>query len=118
MILPLIYRIQILEKYYLIENSTFVIDKLSKAHVKNRNIEQAEKFLKNCYVKKELSNIQLKWLMNDVALLNDQLQILPIANDLEDAKINFNELLPYIDEKKRSGFICLISSILNGKESN
>jgi len=113
--LPPIYRIVILEKYYLKDNSTFVIDKLSKAYVKAGKAEQAEGYLKSCYEKGELTNVLFWWLMNDVSLLKVQLHRLPIANDLEDAKNNFNSLLPYIDEAKRGGFVCLVSSILNGK---
>ena len=116
--LPPIYRIQILEKYYKKDNSAFVIDKLSKAYLKNGNAEQAEKYLKDCYEKGELTNVQYWWLMNDVSLLKAQLHKLPISKDLENARNNFNSLLPYIGEEKSDGFVCLVSSILNGKDVN
>ena len=116
--LPPIYRIQILEKYHKKDNSAFVIDKLSKAYLKNGNAEQAEKYLKDCYEKGELTNVQYWWLMNDVSLLKAQLHKLPISKDLENARNNFNSLLPYIGEEKSDGFVCLVSSILNGKDVN
>lgn len=113
--LPPIYRILILEKYYERDKGFFVINKLSKAYVKDGRVEQAEKYLNDCYKKAELTNEQYNRLINDVSLLKVHLHRLPIAKDLETAKNNFNDLLSAIEVEKRDGFVYLVSSILNGK---
>lgn len=115
--LPPVYRVRILEKYYQEDNSTFVIDKLSKAYVKDRRGEYAKEYLKKCHKKGELDDFQYELFMRDVDLLGAQLHRLPIANNLENARKNFNNLLPAISQKQRDGFVYLVSSILNGKEN-
>lgn len=112
--LPPIYRVVILKKYYVFDNSIFVIDKLSKAYVKAGLEHEAKEFLKECYNKKELDAEQYGVLLNDVELLKRNIDKLPIANDLETAKNNFTSLLEVIPEEEWDSFICLISTILNG----
>lgn len=116
--LPPIYRIQILEKYYLVNPSPFVIDKLSKAYLKNGEKEKAQDYLLNCCNKKQLTTDQYNYLKNDIALLFEHIHRFPIAKNLSDARENFNQLLSSIDEEKRNSFVCLISTILNGCQSS
>lgn len=112
--LPPIYRVVILKRYYVSDNSIIVIDKLSKAYTKAGLENEANEFLKECYDKNELDMEQYRVLLNDVELLKRNIDKLPIANDLETAKNNFNSLLEVISEEDRDSFICLISTILNG----
>ena len=112
--LPPVYRVVILKRYYASDNSIIVIDKLSKAYTKAGLGDEANEFLKECYDKKELDMEQYGVLLNDVELLKRNLDKLPIANDLETAKNNFNSLIEVIPEENRDSFICLISTILNG----
>lgn len=115
--LPPIYRSVILRKYYKFDNSFIVIDKLSKAYTKARMDKEAKKFLEECYNKKELTFEQYTLLINDVELLSSNIDKLPIANDLNMAKDNFNNLMEIIPEEERDGFIYLVSIILNGYKS-
>jgi uncharacterized membrane protein len=112
--LPPIYRVIILKRYYVSDNSIIVIDKLSKAYTKAGLEDEANEFLKECYDKNELDMEQYRVLLNDVQLLKHNIDKLPIAKDLETAKNNFNSLLEVIPEEDRDSFICLISTILNG----
>ncbi len=113
--LPPIYRVKILEKYYNNCNSSpFVIDKLSKAYLKEGLEKEAREFLLSCYEKKEITDELYTVLDNDILLLKSNISKLPIATDLEVSKKNFNELLPLIEENERDSFICLMSIILNG----
>ena len=116
--LPPIYRSVILRKYYEVDNSIIVIDKLSKAYAKARMEKEAKTFLEECYNKSELTVGQYNVLLHDVDLLNRNIDKLPIANDLEKAKENFNTLLEVIPEEERDRFVCLISTILNGYKAN
>ncbi len=61
---------------------------------------------------------QYNVLLYDVDLLNRNIDKLPIANDLEKAKENFNTLLEVIPEEERDRFVCLMSTILNGYKAN
>lgn len=112
--LPPIYRVKILEEYYLLDQSTFVIDKLSKALLKSGEEEQANTFLGECHARNELSDIQYEVLLKDILLLKQSFDKLPIATNLEEAQKNFNNLLPAIDKSERDSFVCLVSMILNG----
>lgn len=116
--LPPIYRVRILEKYYQkFDKSAFVIDKLSKAYVKSNLETKADEFLCECYKQKEITNEQYDILANDLVLLKNNLDKLPIANNLEMAKRNFNTLLTVIPEEERDTFVCLVSMILNGEDA-
>lgn len=112
--LPPVYRVEILEKYYTCNKSTFVIDKLSKAYLKNGLEEKAKEFLSECHSKNEITEEEYDVLVEDVFLLKQSFNKLPIANDLEAAKDNFNRLLSAIGEEERDCFVCLVSMILNG----
>lgn len=112
--LPPIYRVNILEQYYKYNPSPFVIDKLSKAYLKSGLAEDGINFLYKCYDKKEISQEQCAYFLQDINLLRQNLDKLPIAQDLESAKKNFNNLLPAIEKEKRDSFVCLVSIILNG----
>lgn len=114
-VLPPIYRVEILEKYYNnCDKSPFVIDKLSKAYLKNGSIEEANEFLKNCYEENEITFELYEVLFNDIQMLNKSISFLPISKDLETSKKNFNKLLLSIEENERDTFIYLMSMILNG----
>lgn len=114
--LPPIYRIKILEKYYCnCEKSEFVIDKLSKVYLKGGYEDKARSFLKKCYQNKEIDSDYYAMLNEDVTLLKSCINILPIAENLEVAKEHFNNCLPVIEENERDSFICLMSMILIGK---
>lgn len=112
--LPPVYRVEILEKYYKCNKSTFVIDKLSKAYLKSGLEEKAKEFLSECHSKNEITEKQYAVLLEDVFLLKQSFDKLPIANDFEAAKDNFNRLLSVIAEEERDCFVCLVSMILNG----
>lgn len=114
-ILPPIYRIEILEKYYLINPSVLVIDKLSKAYLKNNAKEKAYSFLSDCKKKKQIQDVEFYYLMNSLKVLEPHLDKFSIARNLDDAKRNFLKLLPAIDEKERDTFVILVSMILIGE---
>lgn len=114
--LPPIYRIRILEKYYNeCNNEYFVIDKLSKAYLKGGFKKKARNFLLKCLEKNEIYDYEYYVLMKSLVVIEKDLENLPIANNLEESKNNFNELLLSIEEDERDSFICLVSLILNGK---
>ena len=113
--LPPTYRVTILHKYYNHVPSPFVIDKLSKAYLKSGNKNEGINFLSECLNKKQISYAQFDRLQYDLDLLDKYYDKLPIANNLEIAKENFNRLLPAIEEDNRDVFICLVSMVLNGK---
>lgn len=115
-VLPPIYRIKILEKYYCnCEKSEFVIDKLSKVYLKGGYEDKARSFLKKCYQNKEIDSDYYAMLNEDVTLLKSCINVLPIAENLEVAKEHFNNCLSIIEENERDSFICLMSMILIGK---
>ena len=116
--LPPIYRIQILEKYYLINPSVFVIDKLSKAYLKNNEKEKAYSFLSDCNNNKQIQDVEFYYLMDSLKVLEPHLDKFSIARNLDDARKNFLELLPSIDEKERDTFVILVSMILSGELPN
>ena len=114
-VLPPMYRIKILEKYYNnCEKTVFVIDKLSMAYVKAGLFDKAKVFLRNCYKDGEIDYQLYNGLNEKVILLNENRSLLPIADELETSKESFNTLLSSIDEDERDTFICLMSIILNG----
>lgn len=113
--LPPIYRVKILEKYYLKNNSEFIIDKLSKAYIKSGMKKEAINFLDECFNKNEISEEELMIFRYDLDLLEKSFDKLRIANNLDESKDNFNRLLPAIKEEERDRFVCLVSMILNGK---
>lgn len=114
-ILPPIYRVTILNKYYLCNPSLFVIDKLAKAYLKSGKKKEGINFLGDCLKKNEINSEQYIILKNDLDLLEQSFNKLNVVKDLEGAKNNFNLLLPTIEEDKRDIFVCLISMILNGR---
>lgn len=116
--LPPIYRIEILERYYLKNNSWFVIDKLSKAYMKAGRMEKAEQFLLDCYKKHELTDEEYCWLVESIKLLESNKDLLPISKDLQAAQDKFNALVEEINVEEKNAFIYLLSSILNGKEND
>jgi len=113
--LPPIYRVEILCKYYIYNQSPFVIDKLSKAYLKSGKKEEGIDFLENCFKKKQINELQFLILKDDLVLLEQSFNRLPIADNLEIAKNNFNRLLPSINEDQRDVFVCIVSIILNGR---
>lgn len=112
--LPPIYRVEILKEYYKLNNSIFVIDKISKALLKSGKESEAKEFLTECFDKKELTNEELSIFVHDLQLLKKSFHLLNIADDLEMSKRNFNTLLPAIKEDERDAFVCLVSMIVNG----
>lgn len=116
--LPPIYRIRILEKYYTVNPTVFVIDKLSKAYLKNNMKYKANDFLNDCYSKGQISTFELETFKNDLKLLGPNLKNFCIARSLEQAKTNFLNLLPDIDEDERDTFVILFSIILTGYSPN
>lgn len=116
--LPPIYRIQILEKYYAIKPSVFVIDKLSKAYLKNNMKEEAYAFLSDCHNKEQLSNFEFNYLVESLKVLEPHLDKFNIAHNLDEAKQNFLTLLPSIEESERDTFVILLSMILTGELPN
>ncbi len=114
--LPPVYRIQVLEKYYAIEPSVFVIDKLSKAYLKNNMKNKAYAFLSDCHNKGQLSNFELDYFMESLKVLEPNLDKFSIARNLDEAKRNFLDLLPAIDENERDTFVILVSMILTGEQ--
>lgn len=113
--LPPIYRVEILKKYYIKEPSSFVIDKLSKAYLKSGMKKEGLDFLDKCWNNKEINKDLLELLKHDLVLLEQNFDRLKVANNLEEAKENFNRLLPAINEDERDVFVCLISMILTGQ---
>lgn len=113
--LPPIYRVTILNKYYINNPSPFVIDKLSKAYLKSGMKKEGLDFLDTCWKKKEINKEQLENLKYALDLLEQSFDRLKVANNLEEAKDNFNRLLPAIKENERDVFVCLVSMILIGK---
>lgn len=113
--LPPIYRVTILKKYYINNPSPFVIDKLSKAYLKSGKKKEGLDFLDICWKKKEINKEQLEILKYNLDLLEQSFDRLKVANNLEEAKENFNRLLPAIKESERDVFVCLVSMILTGK---
>ncbi|MCL2080073.1 MAG: hypothetical protein FWH17_09620 [Oscillospiraceae bacterium] len=113
-ILPPVYRVHILEDYLQHDKSSFVIDKLAKAYLKCGLEDKARSFLSECFDKKLINEEQYTIFDYDITLLKQSFHLLPIANNLDEAKENFNRLLPSIEEEKRDSFICLVSLILNG----
>ncbi|HII4524293.1 TPA: hypothetical protein ACY4UK_001436 [Clostridium perfringens] len=113
--LPPIYRVEILKKYYTIDSSPFVIDKLSKAYLKSKMKDEAVRFLEKCFNNDEINVDQFETLMYDLEILEKSISRFKIANNLDEAKNNFNCLLPLIEEDKKDSFICLVSMILNGE---
>ncbi len=114
-VLPPIYRIQILNKYYIINPSLLVIEKLSKAYLKNNMKEEAYSFLTDCYNKGQIQKSEFDWLTGDLKLLEPHLEKFCIAHNLDESKRNFLNLLPSIEEEKRDSFIILVSMILTGE---
>lgn len=106
---------KILEKYYLKDNSLFVIDKLSMAYLKSGMKKEAMNFLDECFNKKEINKEECMKFKYKLQLLEKSFNKQRIANNLEEAKNNFNTLLPSIEEDKRDSFVYLVSMILNGK---
>jgi hypothetical protein len=80
--LPPIYRVTILCKYYIYDQSPFVIDKLSKAFLKSGMKKEGIDFLGNCLMKKEINNNQFLVLRYDLDLLEQSFDKLPIADRL------------------------------------
>lgn len=117
--LPPIYRIKILEKYYkFCDNSLFIIDKLSKAYLKAYETEKAKIFLEKCYQKQEINDCEYIELIEGMELLEKNMDKLPIAEDLEMSRINFNQLIVESEKEERDIFILLMSMILNGAVKN
>ena len=116
--LPPIYRIYILEKYYTVKPTVFVINKLSKAYLKNNMKEKAYDFINQCYDKGQINAFEFEVFKNDLKLLEPNLKYFCIARNLEEAKTNFLNLLPAIDEDDRDTFVILFSIILTGDLPN
>lgn len=116
--LPPSYRVEILEKYYAIKPSEFVIDKLSMAYLKNCKEKEARDFLKKCLKKQEISEMLYFQLDEKLSILKESFDLnierFSIARSLDEAKENFNRLLPSINEEDRGTFVILVSMILNG----
>ena len=130
--LPPIYRVKILEKYYKKHSSKFnvnalnkeyemnlkfIINKLSMAYVKNKMDIEADSFLLECLFKEEINYYEYNDMVKNLDLLREHFNKLNISNDLSDAKENFNTLLLSIRDEERDGFVCLVSAVLNEKQS-
>jgi len=115
--LPPSYRVLILEKYYVTNPTKFVIDKLSIAYLKNREEEKARTFLKICFENGEIDKGLYEYYDSNLTMFENafrkNIKRFSIANNLDEAKSNFDKLLPSITEGDRNSFIVLLSMILN-----
>lgn len=114
-VLPPVYRVQILEKYYVKNSFVLVIDKLSKAYLKNDMKKEAYSFLAECYTKGQISQYEFERLEESLKILEPYLDKFNIAHNLDEAKRNFLSLLPSIAEDERDSFVILVSMILTGE---
>lgn len=114
-VLPPVYRVQILKKYYVKNPSLLVIDKLAKALLKNDMKKEAFSFLAECYTKGQISQYEFERLEESLKILESHLDKFSIAHNLDEAKSNFLRLLPSIAEDERDSFVILVSMILTGE---
>ena len=114
--LPPIYRVAVLEKYYLFNPSLFVIEKLSMAYLKSGKEREARNFLQQCFHNNEIDSYLYSAFNDKLTLLRDNIDKFPIANNLDEARKNFDRVLPGIAEKERTIFIILVSMILTGNK--
>lgn len=115
-VLPPVYRVQVLEKLYKNGTTTYtVIDKLSKAYLKNGEEQKAYDFLKQCLDEAEISYDDCLYLARGIAQLSPLLPQCSIAQSLEMSRQNFNRLHNGEDS---DAMVCLLSIILNGVPSS
>ena len=80
--------------------------------------EKAYDFINQCYDKGQINAFEFEVFKNDLKLLEPNLKYFCIARNLEEAKTNFLNLLPAIDEDDRDTFVILFSIILTGDLPN
>lgn len=69
---------------------------MSKAYLKSGMKKDGIDFLENCFKNNQINENQFLFLKGDLDLLEQSFDKLPIADNLEIAKDNFNRLLPAI----------------------
>jgi hypothetical protein len=89
-----------------------IIDKLAMAYVKNREYEKGIQFIDECYENGLINNIFKSQMDEKLLMLNQELDNLPIATSLQQAKENLKKILPSIREDEHSLFIVIFTAIV------
>ena len=123
-ILPPIYRVKVLEKYFkskkleifnddMLDEIIYIIDKLAMAYLKSGLEKEAFEFLKECLDNRYINNELYIQLSEKLILLRGNLDKFKIAKNIKDSKENFASLIKRIPVDERDSFIILVSIILD-----
>lgn len=94
-------------------NFLLLIDKLSLAYMKNRDIDKSHEFISQCLCDGYINNQFYDEMIDEVDSLYNQIDTLPISKNLNDTKKKLNELLPEIEKSNCKLFGMIFLSIVS-----
>lgn len=92
-----------------------LIEKLSLAYLKNKNIQKGYELLNDMLKKHIINEIFYQDMINKMELLQNDFNSLPISQNLTETRAKLEKILPSIKKEDSSLFITLITAIVSEK---
>lgn len=109
-------RIFVLNEVIKSNDSYLIIRKLALALLKDKKFDKANETIEKYYKNKKLTTAEYRLLKEDLVLLQESFNFLPISNSIEMAAETFFKIESQIPESEVNNFILLMSTVLCGYE--
>lgn len=93
-----------------------IIDKLAMSYLKNKDFNKSIEFINLQYEENMINRIFKEEMIEKLGILQNQINNLPIAQNLEQTKINFKEILQVVKKEEYSLFITIFTAIVAEEE--
>jgi len=90
-----------------------IIDKLSMAYLKNREYDKSINFIKTCFKKNKINERFKNEMLEKLNMLWNQIDNLPISNNIQDTKKRFDEIMKVVKQKEETLFITLFTAVIS-----
>ena len=90
-----------------------VIDKLAMAYLKNKEYDKSIEFIEDCF-SNGIINKQFKVeMIEKLNSLWQEIHNLPIAQNIEDTKYNFEQVMKAVQKEEESLFITMFTAVIS-----